>query len=129
MRSVALPHFPHPCLAVVWRNWNRVPVDRLARVLQAPEAELKEAAGLLGLDGGACDGRWLRRNRPYGRIFRSSGAGRPRPSAKRSCLSPNIERTPLIFWTPFTAPPSQWIQWLAAVCVWSIPILQFMATR
>lgn len=70
MRSVALPHFPHPCLAVVWRNWNRVPVARLARVLQAPEAELKEAAGLMGLDGGACDGRWL--SRGYLTLIRSN---------------------------------------------------------
>ena len=32
MQAVALPHFSHPCLAVIWRNWNRVPVERLAKV-------------------------------------------------------------------------------------------------
>ncbi len=70
MRAVTLPHFPHPCLAVLWRNWNRVPVVRLARVLQAPEAELKEAASLMGLDGGACDMRWL--SRGYLTLIRSN---------------------------------------------------------
>ena len=70
MRAVTLPHFPHPCLAVLWRNWNRVPVARLARVLQAPEAELKEAASLMGLDGGACDMRWL--SRGYLTLIRSN---------------------------------------------------------
>ena len=88
MRAVTLPHFPHPCLAVLWRNWNRVPVARLARVLQAPEAELKEAASLMGLDGGACDSNaetedgsktveippdktWTALNEPFGKSVRS----------------------------------------------------------
>lgn len=70
MQAVALPHFPHPCLAVIWRNWNRVPVERLARVLQAPEEELKEAAGLMGLDDGGCDRRWL--SRGYLTLIRSN---------------------------------------------------------
>ena len=70
MQAVVLPHFPHPCLAVIWRNWNRVPVERLARVLQAPEEELKEAAGLMGLDDGGCDRRWL--SRGYLTLIRSN---------------------------------------------------------
>ena len=70
MQAVALPHFPHPCLAVIWRNWNRVPVERLAKVLQAPEEELKEAAGLMGLDDGGCDRRWL--SRGYLTLIRSN---------------------------------------------------------
>ncbi len=70
MQAVALPHFSHPCLAVIWRNWNRVPVERLARVLQAPEEELKEAAGLMGLDDGGCDRRWL--SRGYLTLIRSN---------------------------------------------------------
>lgn len=70
MQAVALPHFSHPCLAVIWRNWNRVPVERLARVLQAPQEELKEAAGLMGLDDGGCDRRWL--SRGYLTLIRSN---------------------------------------------------------
>lgn len=70
MQAVTLPHFPHPCLAVIWRNWNRAPVERLARVLQAPEEELKEAAGLMGLDDGGCDRRWL--SRGYLTLIRSN---------------------------------------------------------
>lgn len=36
--------------AVVWRNWGLVPLERLARALQATPAQLRGAAAQLGLD-------------------------------------------------------------------------------
>ncbi len=46
---VALPHFPTRLHAYVWRNWHLVPLPRLARVVDATPAQLREIATSLGL--------------------------------------------------------------------------------
>ena len=54
--------FAKPWQAVLWRNWGLVPIDRLAKVLQTDEAQLREAAGQLGLDPDRqADPVWLAR--------------------------------------------------------------------
>ena len=49
-KSLALSHFPARFQAVVWRNWNLVPVERLAKVLHASSAEIFQTARALGLE-------------------------------------------------------------------------------
>jgi len=39
---VALPHFPDALHAVIWRNWELVPVERLAQVLGATPHQIEE---------------------------------------------------------------------------------------
>ena len=46
---VAFPHFPGPLHAVIWRNWELVPVERLARVLGATPGQIEEIARSMGL--------------------------------------------------------------------------------
>ncbi|MDF2723604.1 MAG: hypothetical protein K0Q59_3279 [Paenibacillus sp.] len=48
-QALAYAHFPTRMQAVIWRNWGLVPVERIARVLQASDAQIREAAGLMGL--------------------------------------------------------------------------------
>ena len=43
------PHFPNRLCAFVWRNWSLVPTDRLARVVNATPAEIRQLGILLGL--------------------------------------------------------------------------------
>jgi hypothetical protein len=45
-----VPYFPQAWQAVLWRNWGLVPIERLARVLQTGERQLRDSAALLGLD-------------------------------------------------------------------------------
>jgi hypothetical protein len=46
---VALPHFPDALHAVIWRNWELVPVERLAQVLGATPHQIEEIARSMGL--------------------------------------------------------------------------------
>ena len=50
IKSLTLPHFPARFQAVVWRNWNLVPVDRLAKVLHASADTVFQSAQALGLE-------------------------------------------------------------------------------
>jgi len=43
------PHFPNRLCAFVWRNWSLVPTDRLAQVVSATPAEIRQLGILLGL--------------------------------------------------------------------------------
>ena len=43
------PHFPDRVHAVVWRNWQLVPPDRIAKVLGTDEANVRELATSMGL--------------------------------------------------------------------------------
>jgi hypothetical protein len=47
---VAMEHFPDPLHAVIWRNWDLVPVHRLAEVLGGTIAQLEEIAHSMGLE-------------------------------------------------------------------------------
>lgn len=47
---VALHHFPSRLHAYVWRNWFLVPLPRLARVVGATPAQLRELGASLGLN-------------------------------------------------------------------------------
>ncbi len=47
--ALGLPHFPTPAQALVWRNWEIVPVERLAAVLETTPAVVLELAGDMGL--------------------------------------------------------------------------------
>ncbi|MFC5407581.1 hypothetical protein [Cohnella soli] len=47
--ALALPHFPVRYQAVIWRNWGLVPVGKIAEVLGATVAQIREAAAALGL--------------------------------------------------------------------------------
>jgi hypothetical protein len=62
-------HFPSRVHAVVWRNWNLVPLAKLAEVLNAPVEKIEELGILMGLrrDESCCD-LWL--NRGYLTIIR-----------------------------------------------------------
>ena len=46
---VAFPHFPSPLYTFLWRNWNAVDVDRLAKVLEATPDQVRELAAAMGL--------------------------------------------------------------------------------
>lgn len=47
--ALGLPHFPTVLQAVVWRNWEIVPVERLAAVLETTPENVLELARDLGL--------------------------------------------------------------------------------
>lgn len=47
--ALDLPHFPDKLHAFVWRNWNLVPLDRLATVVQAKPQDLIKLARAIGL--------------------------------------------------------------------------------
>jgi len=44
-----LPHFPSPAHAFVWRNWSLVPLERMARVLDATPDQLLATGRAMGL--------------------------------------------------------------------------------
>lgn len=48
-QPVALPHFPDRLFAFVWRNWQLVPIDRLAKVVDARPAEILRLGRTMGL--------------------------------------------------------------------------------
>lgn len=47
--ALDFPHFPDRAHAFVWRNWNVVPTDRIAKVLGASEANVRDMAQAMGL--------------------------------------------------------------------------------
>lgn len=56
-QALAPPHFPTRQQAVVWRNWNLVPIERIAAILQTSPGSIQELAAGMGLAGDArnCD--------------------------------------------------------------------------
>lgn len=59
-KHLPLVHFPTVWQAVIYRNWGMVPVCRIAKVLEADEADVRAAAADLGLDGSLdADPDWL----------------------------------------------------------------------
>ncbi|HNQ88872.1 MAG TPA: hypothetical protein PKM73_09680 [Verrucomicrobiota bacterium] len=48
---VDIPHFPSRLHALVWRNWDLVPIRRVARVVGAPDSELRRMGRAMGLKG------------------------------------------------------------------------------
>jgi hypothetical protein len=62
VRALAFPHFPTRLQAVVWRNWGRVPLERLSRTLRATDLQLIRLAEAMGLPAHpTVDGNWLKR--------------------------------------------------------------------
>jgi len=56
------PHFPAKHQAVIWRNWELVPVKRLARVLQTDPGTVLDSAAEMGLRiPPLAEPRWLTR--------------------------------------------------------------------
>lgn len=49
--ALPLEHFPSRLHAFVWRNWQLVPLDRLARVVDASPADLERIGHAMGLQG------------------------------------------------------------------------------
>jgi hypothetical protein len=47
--ALEFPYFPDRVHAFVWRNWNVVPTDRLAKVLGTSEANVRDLAAAMGL--------------------------------------------------------------------------------
>lgn len=43
------PHFPSPIHAFVWRNWSLVPMNRMAKTINATEQEIYELGKWMGL--------------------------------------------------------------------------------
>lgn len=57
---VAYPHFPARWQIFVWRNWELVPVERIARVLRCSVDEVVQAAAELGLtQSPVVDSKWV----------------------------------------------------------------------
>ncbi len=48
-KALEFAHFPDRMHAFIWRNWNLVASDRLARVLNTPAANVRAVAGAMGL--------------------------------------------------------------------------------
>src|SRR5262245_27703109 len=46
---VSFPHFPSRLHAFVWRNWQLVPADRLARAVDAKRLDIERLAAAMGL--------------------------------------------------------------------------------
>ena len=57
---VSYPHFPAKWQTFLWRNWNLVPTDKLADILQTTNEVLQKAAQDMGLPpAGEIDPMWL----------------------------------------------------------------------
>ena len=82
------PHFPTRIQAVIWRNWNLVPLERLAKVLYATEEQIEEVGIMMGIakDLSLCD-LWM--NRGYLTIIRRNWH-----------LLPYEQLIELLGWTP-----------------------------
>ena len=62
-KAIDFPHFPTPFQAVIWRNWGLVPPERLCRILECSQGQLRDAAESLGLDPELpVDPMWLKRS-------------------------------------------------------------------
>lgn len=48
-QALDFPHFPDRTYAVIWRNWNLVPLDRLAHVLECTPQDVLEIGASMGL--------------------------------------------------------------------------------
>ena len=84
---VEFPHFPTPQQAVVWRNWQLVPVDRLARVLDTSRENVLALAKGMALRVPPVVGeRWLERG--YVTLIRGNWH-----------LLPNSQLLQLLEWT------------------------------
>ena len=61
-KALEFPHFPTRQQAVVWRNWELVPVNRLAQVLETSESNVTKLAERMGLRVPPVIGKhWLQR--------------------------------------------------------------------
>ncbi|MBY5956794.1 hypothetical protein KUV50_01510 [Membranicola marinus] len=47
--ALDVPYFPNKAYAVVWRNWNLVPLERIAEALQCTVTEVEELGESMGL--------------------------------------------------------------------------------
>ncbi|MEO6436195.1 MAG: hypothetical protein ABIP55_10625 [Tepidisphaeraceae bacterium] len=47
--AISFPHFPDRLHALVWRNWDLVPTERIARTVGATEAQINAVAASMGL--------------------------------------------------------------------------------
>lgn len=47
--ALEFPYFPNKAYAVIWRNWNLVPVSRMAKTLECTEEEILETGYSMGL--------------------------------------------------------------------------------
>jgi len=60
IKPLSLPHFPTVQQTVVWRNWELVPLDRLAKILQTTEENVLSLARGMGLRvPPSIDEQWL----------------------------------------------------------------------
>ncbi len=48
-QALEFSHFPTRWQAVLWRNWELVPVEKIAEILEAPVLEIVESAKAMGL--------------------------------------------------------------------------------
>lgn len=65
------PHFPTKYQAVIWRNWELIPAQRLADVLKTTKTQIIRAAGEMGLCiPPAVEKKWLERG--YVTIIRNN---------------------------------------------------------
>lgn len=69
--AIAIPHFPDNYMAVIWRNWGVVKTEKIAKILEATEEQIKDAAALMGLERDVeADEIWLKRG--YVTIIRNA---------------------------------------------------------
>lgn len=50
-QPVAMPHFPDPLHAFVWRNWQLVPIEQMAKVIGAAPEDVLRLGKAMGLSG------------------------------------------------------------------------------
>lgn len=48
-KALEIPYFPNRMCTFIWRNWNLVPIDRLAKTIKTDESKIVEIANLMGL--------------------------------------------------------------------------------
>ena len=94
---VALPHFPDRLHAFVWRNWQLVPIEKMASLLSAGAADILALGQSMGLvePGPISLDQW---SRSYLTIIRRNWH-----------LLPYSQLLQLLDWTPFT--PSAANRW------------------
>lgn len=69
-KTIEIPHFPTRFQAVIFRNWDMVPTDRIAAALNSTVAEVLEHARKMGLESPSNSDIWLKRG--YVSIIRTN---------------------------------------------------------
>lgn len=48
-KALEVPYFPNRICTFIWRNWNQIPLDSMAKTIKTEETKIAEIAAIMGL--------------------------------------------------------------------------------